>query len=187
MATLNVARAISLFLSSPQIPKARVELARRSLALVSGLGTPFAITPKPATKAPTEPGQRHPRGIRNNNPGNIRWDGRTQWRGMVGLDEGRYVIFEAPVWGLSAMVSALRAGLSHDQQNTIRGIVTEWAPPLENDTESYIRSVSAQTGLPPDQALAEDAIPALLQAIVKHENGNIPYSDELIEQAIALT
>ena len=36
---------------------------------------------------------------------------------------------------------------------TIRGIVSRWAPPKENNTEAYIRHVSDYTGIGPDRDL----------------------------------
>ena len=36
---------------------------------------------------------------------------------------------------------------------TIRAIVTKWAPPNENATAAYIRSVALQTGIDPDEPL----------------------------------
>ena len=52
-----------------------------------------------------------PRGIRNNNGGNIRWDGVTDWQGMTGADAQGFVIFSDPVYGVRAMAKILLKAL----------------------------------------------------------------------------
>jgi hypothetical protein len=130
------------------------------------------------------------RGIRNNNPGNIR---RTsdKWRGLAPLQtDPEYFVFDAPVWGIRAMAKLLLNYQRNYGLTTIREIISRWAPDNENDTESYIRSVSLSMGIADDQPLmlgaskAEHA--ALVKAIIKHENGINPYSDDLIFEAIDL-
>ncbi len=111
-----------------------------------------------------------PRGIRNNNPGNIRWDNRTDWKGMIGVDDKNFVIFSHMIWGIRAMNRVLdsyaRRGLV-----TIETIIPTWAPATENDTDSYVRSVVMQTGLNADRPIGTHERPALISAIIRHENG----------------
>ena len=127
------------------------------------------------------------RGIRNNNPGNIR---RTSinWRGEVPDDlktDSEFEQFIAPLFGIRAMVRDLRTGARRGE-DTIREIISQWAPPNENDTEAYIKSVSRQTGIDPDAMINFDVnLPDLLDAIIVHENGSNPYADELLFEAIA--
>lgn len=127
------------------------------------------------------------RGIRNNNPGNIR---RTpiNWKGEVPDDlktDNDFEQFIAPLFGIRAMVRDLRTGARRGE-DTIREIISQWAPPNENDTEAYIRSVSRRTGIDPDAMINfEAAMPDLLDAIIVHENGSNPYADQLLFEAIA--
>jgi len=120
-----------------------------------------------------------PRGIRNNNPGNIEWiaDAARRWRGMVNKD-GRYGVFDTPANGVRAIGGELRANFRRGQ-NTIREIIGEWAPPSENDTSSYMRAVAGALGLDPvtgvDLPLSSQRIPELAAAIIHHENGVQPY------------
>lgn len=134
-----------------------------------------------------------PRGIRNHNPGNVRWDGVTKWQHQVGADELGYMIFDGPEWGIRAGIRDLLTGFRRDQEDTIREIITEWAPPSENDTESYISSVSQRTGWEPDDQIAavgQDPSPErlydLFEAIIYHENGQQPYARWVITKGVSL-
>jgi hypothetical protein len=117
-----------------------------------------------------------PRGIRNNNPGNIEWiaDASKRWRGMVSKD-GRYGVFDTAANGVRAIGGEIRANFRRGQ-NTLREIIAEWAPPTENDTQSYLRSVAAELDVGVDVPLSASQIPAIAAAIIKHENGVQPYS-----------
>jgi hypothetical protein len=124
-----------------------------------------------------------PRGIRNNNPGNIRAT-RDKWDGMVGEDKEGFVIFSAMAYGIRAMSRNLdsyeRRGL-----NTIETIISVWAPPNENNTESYITSVERQTGINRNQPLSKSDRPKLIAAIISHENG-LSLGKALIQLGIEL-
>jgi hypothetical protein len=129
-----------------------------------------------------------PRGIRNNNPGNIRWG--DDWRGLVPADQRTdpdFCQFIAPVYGVRAigkiLLSYRRRGL-----NTVRSIIATWAPPIENDTGAYAAHVAEQCGVTPDEYLPASAngYAALVKAIIQHENGQQPYSDNTIADALKL-
>lgn len=137
--------------------------------------TPYA--PGRTTQASQEPASSLPRGIRNNNPGNIRSGLATQWKGLARpRSDGAFCRFESPVWGLRALYRVL---LSYRRRGvvTLRSIVSRWAPPCENDTKAYLRAVSRATGIDPDAMIdvsdPSAAIP-LARAIVAHENGPGP-------------
>lgn len=131
-----------------------------------------------------------PRGVRNCNPGNI---DRTaeRWQGMAAdqSSDPRFVVFEAPVWGLRALAKVL---LSYSRKYGLRtpeAIVGRWAPPTENDTGAYARQVAKALGVGVGDAIdMENAgtLAVLVAAIVTHENGQQPYSPALIAQAVAL-
>lgn len=127
------------------------------------------------------------RGIRNNNPGNIRWTAKDHWRGTVGQDEDGYLKFESPEMGIRAMAIVLRNyGVLHDL-HTVKDIITRWAPPEENDTASYIAAVSKALGTSPTQVLRLNGtlLFLLLRAIIHHENGKDIYSDAQLVNGIA--
>lgn len=122
------------------------------------------------------------RGLRNNNPGNIKEDG-TAWQGAVG-DDGTFYIFKDISWGLRALATDL-ANKIRGGVNTIRLIVTKYAPPSENRTADYISAVSADSGFSADQLLNQDAatLHALVRAIIDHELGD-PFSGQVSDQDI---
>ena len=67
-------------------------------------------------------------------------------------------------------------------------MIGRWAPPSENDTRAYVTAVALATGFAADAALdLEDpsTLAALVDAIIEHENGQQPYSDALIDRAVA--
>lgn len=127
------------------------------------------------------------RGIRNNNPGNIR-HGASQWQGMSATQsDAEYIQFDNPVYGIRAMARLLQNYESRYELDTIRGIITRWAPPIENITSAYIANVSKIVGVMPDQKInVRDRMVPLVKAIIKHENGEQPYSSEQINKGISL-
>jgi len=113
-----------------------------------------------------------PRGIRNNNPGNIR-HGRSQWIGASATQtDADFVQFDSPEAGIRAMVRLIYTYRDQYGLNTISKIISRWAPGTENDTAAYIDAVSRSMGVPPRQVLEypEDVRP-LVVAIIRHENG----------------
>jgi hypothetical protein len=126
-----------------------------------------------------------PRGIRNNNAGNIRWDGQTQWLGMTGADADGFVVFSDPIYGVRAMTKILK---SYNRRGVFKlnDIVSTWAPSNENDTVSYIKSVSKNTGIDADATVIPAQYPAVISALIYHENGQQPYSEDLIKNGVLL-
>ncbi len=126
------------------------------------------------------------RGIRNNNPGNLEFSNSNPWQGQAGSD-GRFAKFETPEHGIRALGRNL---LSYQRQgiDTVSDIINRWAPPEDNnDTGAYIQAVCAQLGVGPDQQInASDpqTLNALCAAIIKHENGNQPYSNDQISTGV---
>lgn len=129
-----------------------------------------------------------PRGIANNNPGNIRRTG-IRWQGEVPDAEKTDALFEQFVsaeWGVRAMAREIMTNIRRGQE-TIREIITEWAPPNENPTEAYIANVSRRTNIDPDAQLdlGRD-LPAVIGAIIRQENGYNPYPADVITRGIQL-
>ncbi|HHT2967464.1 TPA: structural protein [Citrobacter koseri] len=130
------------------------------------------------------------RGIRNNNPGNVRWG--DDWKGLVPKGQRTdkaFCQFSTPEYGIRAMSIILRNYQRKYGLNTVAGIIKRWAPPNENDTQAYINSVAQATGVSPDQKIdTSDSrfMMKLLQAIIKHENGSQPYSFDTFVRAVEL-
>lgn len=120
------------------------------------------------------------RGIRNNNPGNIKTG--IAWQGMAG-DDGTFIIFADDTWGLRAMAKDLTTKINSDGLQTITDIITAYAPPSENNTAAYIAAVAADTGFDAEEQLQADqpTLHALIRAIANHENGD--EGSELVSDA----
>ena len=91
-----------------------------------------------------------PLGVRNANPLNIR--SGQPYEGLMGVING-FCVFQSPVWGFRA---AFRNYITKSDRgiNTIRKLISEWAPTSENDTAAYISSVCASAGYGPDDVIA---------------------------------
>ena len=118
---------------------------------------------------------RQPRGIRNNNPGNIRVS-KALWVGKVdeGLSKDKSFEQFKKYWhGVRALIVILRSYYNKHNLTTIEQIITRWAPPKENDTKSYINQVSNHCGFLSTQKIQwiEDEIYLIVEAIIQHENG----------------
>lgn len=127
------------------------------------------------------------RGIRNNNPGNLRPG--VDWQGKSGIDSGiggDYLIFSDPKWGIRALYKTLLTYRTKYGLTTVRGIISRWAPPSENNTDAYIADVATAVGKGPDTVLALSDYAAIVKRIIYHENGIQPYPDSLIAQGMAL-
>ena len=120
------------------------------------------------------------RAVRNNNPGNIRIGAK--WQGLMPLDqmtpeqvaEGEFCVFVSSAMGFRAMCQTLHTYHYAHGINTLREAITRWAPPSENNTEAYIKSVCDYTGIGPDQPFPfsdEQHMAALLKAISIRECG----------------
>lgn len=124
-----------------------------------------------------------PKGIRNNNPGNIEETG-TPWRGRV-ADDGRFIIFDKPENGIRAISRILDTYSNKYGINTLERIINRWAPPVENDTESYIQHAEKVLKVSRHTPIGFQHRLDLIKVIIKHENGVQPYSDQVIYDGIA--
>lgn len=81
-----------------------------------------------------------PRGIRNNNPLNIRIGNK--WKGETPVNtDGAFEQFTKMEYGVRAAFILLRRYINRYGLNTVEKIVTRWAPRNENNTERYIERV----------------------------------------------
>lgn len=122
-----------------------------------------------------------PRGIRNNNPGNIE-KGNDKWQGLdpkpAEIDT-RFAQFKDPSWGIRALAVILINYQDKYNLRTIEKIIARWAPSIENNTTGYISGVAIATGLKSDQVLdlhTYDHLRPLVEAIIRHECGKGPLS-----------
>ena len=96
-----------------------------------------------------------PRGIRNNNPLNIRRTAKDQWKGLRAQQtDASFCQFERLEYGWRAAFYLLTRTYYHKYRLfTIRAIISKWAPPNENLTSTYIENVCRLTGIPSDEPI----------------------------------
>lgn len=130
-----------------------------------------------------------PRGIRNNNPGNIRRSG-DPWQGLAkDQNDAEFFTFAAPKWGIRALARVLISYQDKHGLRTVRTIISRWAPPVENKTSNYIDHVARRLGVGADDPLdVHDyrVLRGLVEAIISHENGQQPYTDAQIDAGLVL-
>lgn len=142
-----------------------------------------------------------PRGVRNNNPGNIDFNPRNKWDGQVGMETGvsnpRFAKFSAPEYGIRAICKLIRnyrgkpgtPNVGAEGIDTVQEIINRWAPSNENDTKAYANAVAKKLGVTPQTSIDvtdPKVMFPLVSAIIVHENGYQPYTDEVIERGVAL-
>ena len=127
------------------------------------------------------------RGIRNNNAGNIRASRVDIWDGQTGIDDKGFAIFKSSEWDIRALGKLLLNYERLHGLNTVTGIIGRYTPAIENNTNAYVNSVSKALGLDAHTTFAvSDKLTALINAIIIHENGVNPYSDQLIANGLSL-
>lgn len=125
-----------------------------------------------------------PRGIRNNNPLNIRI-GNT-WLGEVSdPTDSEFEQFVSLQYGIRAAFCILRRYIRVYKRNTVERICSAWAPSSENNTSAYIAFVANRANLILDAPLLyedRETMCRLVQAMAFQECGlEIPI--ELIKAA----
>ena len=135
-----------------------------------------------------------PRGIRNNNPLNIR-KSKDNWQGLRTLQEDReFCQFSSMAYGWrAAFVILCKTYYGKYKLKTIRALITRWAPPKENNTEAYIRRVTDRIGIGPDRELgspqehpAQWMMIAMAMAIVECGTAQLDYLSMLKGFALAI-
>ena len=110
------------------------------------------------------------RGLRNNNPLNIRRS-TDRWDGMAETQTDKdFVQFQSMAYGYRAAWRILNTYYKKLKERkkhfTVENIIHRWAPPTENDTKAYIRTVLTLTSiggketLHSEQTLPESAYPS---------------------------
>jgi len=143
-------------------------------------------------------GCQYPRGIRNNNPGNLRVS-NSAWQGKIPLSENQdyscpsqaikkeFEQFETYVWGVRAMTKLL-SNYINNGYDTISKIISRYAPSSENNTEAYIQAVSQRTGIGQNEILTSSYsdLRVLVIAMSEHENGREAINGAIFDAAYSL-
>ena len=111
-----------------------------------------------------------PRGLRNNNPLNIRHSA-SRWQGArVEQTDKAFVQFTSMTMGYRAAWRILETYYKHFEAQhksfTPRNIIYRWAPPEENDSEAYLRRVCQLTNLAGNEALVRPCL-ARVQSVAR--------------------
>ncbi len=134
-----------------------------------------------------------PRGIRNCNPLNI-IRSRSKWVGMRREQtDRRFVQFTEMKYGWrAALVLLTRTYYVKWKLDTVRKIITRWAPPSDgNHTERYVATVARRMQRGADDVLPKpweqpEAWQDLAWCMAQVENGNYPMQPEPLLDAWAM-
>jgi hypothetical protein len=129
-----------------------------------------------------------PRGLRNNNPGNIRYT-NIAWKGKIyppNKKDNEFEEFESIQYGVRAMTKNFNTYIKRDPDITLYEMIAKWAPPTENDTQSYIKSVVKRTGVPSSTKGVDFYYDngkrfLFLLSVIIHENGMAIDHQEIAE------
>jgi hypothetical protein len=115
------------------------------------------------------------RGLRNNNPGNIRQNSDNFLGEIKPSADPSFKQFESIEYGYRAIFVTLNTYQKKYGLSTIRAMISRWAPPKDNnDTEAYIRAVSSESGVPENSRITstnKDVMVPIVAAMSRVENG----------------
>lgn len=114
-----------------------------------------------------------PRGLRNNNPGNIRRNSDV-FQGENTSSDKEFKQFKSMAYGYRAIFKILSNYYRNYKLDTIRKMIGRWAPENENDTEAYIKAVSDNAGIPADDPINVNDREQMIRIVAgmsKVENG----------------
>ncbi len=152
-----------------------------------GVTTPTTTPVAPAAAPAILPGQSPvykptdlsnkppPPSVRNNNPGNIRYD--QSFTGPGGVLEGAlpgqkgsFAVFATPEEGMRAMQRQIELD-TQKRGKTLAQFIRKYAPDSENDTNAYIANMSRALGIGPNDVVPPHLIPQLQAAMIRMEGG----------------
>ena len=126
-----------------------------------------------------------PRGVRNNNPGNLKYVPGVAWIGQNGQDDDGFAIFDSADDGLRALARLLHTYAAWDGVRTIDQLIGRYAPGGVTSVDHYAKFVADDVGVSPCQTIDVDhLIPLIMRAIIWFENGQDPYTRPQIRDAV---
>lgn len=140
-----------------------------------------------------------PRGVRNNNPGNIDYNLRNAWQGQLGLEVGvpspRFARFDTPENGIRALGKLLinyrgkdgMPGVGGPGIDTVRETITRWAPGNENNTEAYIAAVARRLGVNANDVIdvrKPATLGVMVSSIIAHECAGFAYPEAVLAEGL---
>lgn len=125
-----------------------------------------------------------PRGIRNNNAGNIKRTSE-KWQGMSAVQtDPVFINFDAPIWGIRAIAKVLRNYERKHNIDNVHDLVKRWSA---TDQSAYSRNMARALGVGEREKIKiSDNLTTIINCIIKQENGYNPYDQNMIAQAITM-
>ncbi|BEL79900.1 hypothetical protein SM12BL3_12070 [Serratia marcescens] len=137
-------------------------------------------------------GVNEPRGIRNNNPGNLNYVGQNG----ATLEEHatpRFARFNSAFEGFAALGKQIKAyyngtskAAGYQKLQSVEDIISRFAPASENNTQAYINKLSKMLGVGRGDSLNiqdPQVLATLMNGITQIENGKNPYAPEMVLKA----
>ncbi|EMH1202262.1 lytic transglycosylase [Serratia marcescens] len=137
-------------------------------------------------------GANEPRGIRNNNPGNLNYVGQN---GAMLEDHAtpRFARFNSAFEGFAALGKQIKAyyngtskAAGYQKLQSVEDIISRFAPASENNTQAYINKLSKMLGVGRGDSLNiqdPQVLATLMNGITQIENGKNPYAPEMVLKA----
>ncbi|WP_337046086.1 lytic transglycosylase [Serratia bockelmannii] len=137
-------------------------------------------------------GGNEPRGIRNNNPGNLNYVGQN---GAMLEDHAtpRFARFNSAFEGFAALGKQIKAyyngtskAAGYQKLQSVEDIISRFAPASENNTQAYINKLSKMLGVGRGDSLNiqdPQVLATLMNGITQIENGKNPYAPEMVLKA----
>lgn len=150
-----------------------------------------AINNTTSTTGSTTKNKPSTRSDRNNNPGNLKYNGDT-WVGADGVDNdvasdgGYFVKFSTPEAGARAMIiNGANQVKKSGGSMTLTEYITKYAPPSGNNTKAYVDYVSKVTGISENQRITVEDIPKIVTAQKTHEGTNSgKFTDDVFQRGL---
>lgn len=137
-----------------------------------------------------------PRGIRNNNPGNLNYVGQNG-AALENHATPRFARFNSAFEGFSALGKQIKAyyngtskAAGYQKLQSVEAIISRFAPASENNTQGYIDKLSKILGVGRGDSLNihdPQVLATLMNGITQIENGKNPYAPEMVLKAAQST
>ncbi|CAI0818517.1 lytic transglycosylase [Serratia proteamaculans] len=137
-----------------------------------------------------------PRGIRNNNPGNLNYVGQNG-AALENHATPRFARFNSAFEGFAALGKQIKAyyngtskAAGYQKLQSVEDIISRFAPASENNTQGYIDKLSKMLGVGRGESLNihdPQVLATLMNGITQIENGKNPYAPEMVLKAAQST
>lgn len=130
----------------------------------------FATGEKQQSTAPTNLNVTIKEGTlayKNNNPGNLRY---AEQHGAVRGEQG-FAKFKTPTDGFNALTR--QVALDQERNHTLESFIHKFAPPMENDTEKYVKFMERKLGVLRNASLKSLSPDKIAEAMVFLESNTV--------------